>query len=128
MSVITWCTQTRLCLELNSWSRLCPVDLRLPMSDHLFQPRRIGVRVKQRIRSPFFERVLRITSRRGGCYTLAERYGERIRCFTPAHRIGANFKNTCYACFSFFPLHSLASLIFSFHAHFCYLQNDQAYP
>jgi hypothetical protein len=27
---------------------------------------------------------LRVTSRRGGCdYTLAERYGERIRCFTP---------------------------------------------
>ncbi len=50
-----------------------------------------GVRLKQRIRSPLFERrfrrisVLRVTSRRGtvGCYdTLAERYGEHIRCFT----------------------------------------------
>jgi len=49
----------------------------------------IRVRLKQRIRFPLFERllrqisVLRVTSRRGGCYnTLAERYGERIRCFT----------------------------------------------
>jgi hypothetical protein len=51
------------------------------------------VRLKQRIRSPLFERrfcqisVLRVTSRRGTvvCYdTLAERYGERIRCFTLA--------------------------------------------
>jgi hypothetical protein len=50
-----------------------------------------GVRLKQRIRFPLFERlfcrisVLRGASRRGGggeCYTLAERYGERIRCFT----------------------------------------------
>ncbi len=53
-------------------------------------------RVKQHIRSPFFERlfcrisifplnfVLRVTSKWGGCYMLEERYGERIRCFTPA--------------------------------------------
>ncbi len=53
------------------------------------------VRLKQHICFPLFERlfcwisVLRVTSRRGGwvrwggCYnTLAERYGERIRCFT----------------------------------------------
>ncbi len=49
------------------------------------------MRLKQRIRSPLFERhfrrisVLRVTSRRGmvGCYDmLVERYGERIRCFT----------------------------------------------
>jgi hypothetical protein len=50
-----------------------------------------GVRLKQRIRFPLFERlfrrisILRGASRRGGggCYdTLAERYGERIHCFT----------------------------------------------
>jgi hypothetical protein len=49
------------------------------------------VRLKQRIRFPLFERlfrqisVLRGASRLGGggCYdTLAERYGECIRCFT----------------------------------------------
>jgi hypothetical protein len=53
----------------------------------------VGVQLKQRIRSPLFEHrfrrisILRVTSRRGtvGCYdTLAERYGERIRCFTLA--------------------------------------------
>jgi hypothetical protein len=52
------------------------------------------VRLKQRIHSPLFERhfrrisVLCVTSRRGtvGCYdTLAERYGECIRCFTLTH-------------------------------------------
>ncbi len=51
----------------------------------------IRVWLKQRIRFPLFERhfrrisVLRGASRRGGggCYDmLAERYGERIRCFT----------------------------------------------
>ncbi len=57
-------------------------------------PFAIRVRVKQRIRSPLFERlfhrisVLHVTSRRGEegvmCYTLAEHYRERIRCFTPA--------------------------------------------
>ncbi len=50
-----------------------------------------GVRLKQRIRFPLFERlfrrisILRGASRRGGgeCYdTLAKHYGERIRCFT----------------------------------------------
>ncbi len=54
-----------------------------------------GVRLKQHIRFPLFEclfrriSVLRVTSRRGGwvrqggCYnTLAERYRERICCFT----------------------------------------------
>jgi hypothetical protein len=55
----------------------------------------VQVRLKQRICFPLFEHlfrrisILRVTSRRGGwvrrggCYnTLAERYGERIRCFT----------------------------------------------
>jgi hypothetical protein len=51
------------------------------------------MRIKQHILSPLFERlfrrisVLRVTSRRGGgggYYTLAGRYGERIRYFTLA--------------------------------------------
>jgi hypothetical protein len=58
-----------------------------------------GVRLKQRIRFPLFERhfrrisVFRGASRRGGggeyYYTLAGHYGERIRCFTHA------LKNAC---------------------------------
>jgi hypothetical protein len=51
--------------------------------------------LKQCVRSSLFERrfrqisILRVTSRRGtvGCYdTLAEHYGERIRCFTLTHK------------------------------------------
>ncbi len=61
-----------------------------------------GVRLKQRIRFPLFERlfrrisVLRVTSRRGGwvlCYTLAEHYGERIRCFNRSHQNAPHFKS-----------------------------------
>jgi hypothetical protein len=66
--------------------------LSLPCSvSKLFQYYYEGVRVKQRIhslfpRTPFPSNFrYRVTSRQGGFGTLAERYGERIRCFTPTH-------------------------------------------
>ncbi len=59
---------------------------------------RFGVRVKQRIHSPLFERlfcrisVLRVTSRRGGCYLLyvsgALRRTDTL--FYPGPRFGAS--------------------------------------
>ncbi len=58
----------------------------------------VRVRVKQCIRSPFLRTPfplnfrLRVTSRRGGFGTLAERYGERIRCFTPPRQVLINGK------------------------------------
>ncbi len=71
----------------------------------------LRVWVKQRIRSPLFERLFRqisilcVTSRWGEegvlCYTLAERYGERIRCFTLAPSLMRYF-NFCPV--TFFPL------------------------
>jgi hypothetical protein len=63
-----------------------------------------GVRLKQRIRFPLFEclfcriSVLHGASRRGGggCYdTLAERYGEHIRCFTLTLECPLNFSSSC---------------------------------
>ncbi len=88
------------------------------------------VRVKQRIRSPFFEclfrriSVLRVTSRRGGCYTLAEHYGECIHCFTPAPLTIVNYapraiNHTPYI----FMIHATAKIFLEKHSSlFCQLQ------